>query len=187
PCGAKSFDAAGFASCCRPLACTFPGKARPRASTPRSPQTPADCYKGDLVPPCKLISLYPVDHGVGFTATELGLRVSSLKHWASNQRLLLRLREWPRISRLWAKAPRLTHKAVDDRGRRGLARLRARWGGPDCDRRWNRYRQAHARGVLHGPGRAANRYIASLPQYTSWRAGAAGRPRPLARASDDRP
>jgi hypothetical protein len=26
-------------------------RARPRASTPRSPQTPAGCYEGDLVPP----------------------------------------------------------------------------------------------------------------------------------------
>src|SRR5712692_5254564 len=54
-------DAAGFASCCGPLACTLPDwRARPRASTPRSPQTPAGCYKGDLVPP--LAGLPPASH-----------------------------------------------------------------------------------------------------------------------------
>ena len=35
-------------------------KARPRASTPRSPQTPAGCYKGALVPP--LAGLPPASH-----------------------------------------------------------------------------------------------------------------------------
>ena len=60
PCGDNSFDAAGFASCCGPLACTLPRGARPRASTPRSPQTPASCYKGDLVPP--LAGLPPASH-----------------------------------------------------------------------------------------------------------------------------
>src|SRR5207248_6627087 len=35
-------------------------KARPRASTPRSPQTPAGYYKGDLVPP--LTGLAPASH-----------------------------------------------------------------------------------------------------------------------------
>src|SRR5262249_15184600 len=47
PCGDKSFDAAGFASCCGPLACTLPTGARPRGSTPRSPRTPTGHYKGD--------------------------------------------------------------------------------------------------------------------------------------------
>src|SRR6266849_5052313 len=60
PHGAHSFDAAGFASCCGPLACTLPKRARPRASTPRSPQTSAGCYKGDLVPP--LAGLAPASH-----------------------------------------------------------------------------------------------------------------------------
>jgi hypothetical protein len=35
-------------------------KARPRASTPRSPQTPAGCYKGALVPPSA--GLPPASH-----------------------------------------------------------------------------------------------------------------------------
>jgi len=39
-------DAAGFASCCGPAVCTLLMRARPRASTPRSPQTSAGCYKG---------------------------------------------------------------------------------------------------------------------------------------------
>ena len=53
-------DAAGFASCCGPLACTLPKRARPRAPTPRSPRTPAGYYKGDLVPP--LAGLAPASH-----------------------------------------------------------------------------------------------------------------------------
>ena len=44
-------DAADFTSCCGLVSCTFLKKARPRASTPKSPQTLAGCYKGGLVPP----------------------------------------------------------------------------------------------------------------------------------------
>jgi hypothetical protein len=51
PCGGNTFDAAGFASCCGPASCTLPRRVRPRATTPRSPRTPAGCYKGALVPP----------------------------------------------------------------------------------------------------------------------------------------
>src|SRR5206468_825673 len=60
PCGVRIHDAAGFASCCGPLACTLPKRARPRAPTPRSPQTPAGCYEGDLVPPSA--GLAPASH-----------------------------------------------------------------------------------------------------------------------------
>src|SRR5262245_6239700 len=60
PCGDNSLDAAGFASCCGPLACTLPKRARPRASAPRSLRTPAGYYKGDLVPP--LAGLAPASH-----------------------------------------------------------------------------------------------------------------------------
>ena len=61
PCGVGNFGAAGFASCCGPLACTFPiRKARPRASTPRSPRTSAGCYEGALVPPSA--GLPPASH-----------------------------------------------------------------------------------------------------------------------------
>src|SRR5262245_42092829 len=55
-----TYDAAGFASCCGPLACTLPTRVRPRASTPRSPRTPAGCYNGDSVPP--LAGLAPASH-----------------------------------------------------------------------------------------------------------------------------
>jgi hypothetical protein len=47
----KLHDAAGFVSYCGPLACTLPWRARPHASTPRSPCTSVGCYKGDLAPP----------------------------------------------------------------------------------------------------------------------------------------
>jgi hypothetical protein len=38
PLAGPRLDAAGFASCCGPGACTLPWRARPRASTPRSPE-----------------------------------------------------------------------------------------------------------------------------------------------------
>src|SRR5206468_606490 len=60
PCGENFHDAAGFASCCGPVSCTLPKRARPRASTLRSPQTSAGCYKGVLVPP--LAGLPPASH-----------------------------------------------------------------------------------------------------------------------------
>ncbi len=46
PFGGKILDAAGFASCCGPAVCTLLTRARPRASTPRSPHTSAGCYEG---------------------------------------------------------------------------------------------------------------------------------------------
>src|SRR6266851_3192557 len=60
PCGDNPFDAAGFASCCGPLACTLPRRARPRATPPRSPRTPAGYCEGDLVPPST--GLAPASH-----------------------------------------------------------------------------------------------------------------------------
>src|SRR5690349_20290663 len=47
----KTYDAAGFASCYGPVACTRPRRVRPRASTPTSRWTLAGCYKGGLAPP----------------------------------------------------------------------------------------------------------------------------------------
>jgi len=46
PRGANVLDAAGFASCCGPAVCTLLARARPRASTPGSPRTPAGYYEG---------------------------------------------------------------------------------------------------------------------------------------------
>ena len=60
PSGGFSYDAADFALCCGPEGCTLLSRARPRASTPRSPRTPAGCYKGGLVPP--LAGLSPASH-----------------------------------------------------------------------------------------------------------------------------
>src|SRR4029077_11221232 len=55
------FDAAGLRFMLRTAGLHLPmRKARPRASTPRSPQTPAGYYKGDLVPP--LAGLPPASH-----------------------------------------------------------------------------------------------------------------------------
>jgi hypothetical protein len=56
----KTFDAAGFTLCCGPVSCTLPRRARPRASTPRSPRTPTGYYKGALVIP--LTGLTPASH-----------------------------------------------------------------------------------------------------------------------------
>ena len=53
-------DAAGFTSCCGLVSCTLPKRARPRATTPRSPRTPAGYYEGALVPPSA--GLPPASH-----------------------------------------------------------------------------------------------------------------------------
>src|SRR5207248_11233827 len=46
PFGGETDDAAGFASCCGPLACTLPNRAPPRASPPGFPRTPPGVYTG---------------------------------------------------------------------------------------------------------------------------------------------